>query len=179
AAEGGFRALRISHVAHPDLRFPTPSGKIELYSERAADLGLPPLPVYEAPATSRFPLTLQQGRTLAHFHGFYDHGRALPSLAATDAAPMLWISPTDAAARGVTDGAAIRIHNARGAMAARARVTDKIPTGSVWMHDGWPGLNDLTSGEAAIPDDAVEAFAALGFSGGQAAFDARVEVEAD
>src|SRR5262249_20952471 len=108
AAEGGFRALRISHVAHPDLRFPTPSGKIELYSERAADLGLPPLPVYEAPATSRFPLTLQQGRTLAHFHGFYDHGRALPSLAATDAAPMLWISPTDAAARGVTAGAAIR-----------------------------------------------------------------------
>src|SRR5262249_18770821 len=34
AAEGGMRALRISHVAHPDLRFPTPSGKIELYSER-------------------------------------------------------------------------------------------------------------------------------------------------
>lgn len=178
AAEGGIRALRISHVAHPDLRFPTPSGKIELYSERAAALGLPPLPVYEASRESRFPLTLQQGRTLTHFHGFYDHGRALPSLAAADAAPTLWISPADAAARGVTDGAAIRIHNAQGAMAARARVTAKILAGSVWMHDGWPGLNDLTSGEAAIPDDAVEAFAALGFSGGQAAFDARVEVEA-
>jgi len=177
AAEGGIRALRISHVAHPDLRFPTPSGKIELYSERAAGLGLPALPVYEAPTGSPYPLTLQQGRTLTHFHGFYDHGRALPSLAAADAAPTLWISPADADVRGVADGAAIRIHNARGEMAARARVTDKIPAGTVWMHDGWPGLNDLTSGSSVIPDDAVEAFAALGFSGGQAAFDARVEVE--
>jgi anaerobic selenocysteine-containing dehydrogenase len=177
AAEGGIRALRISHVAHPALRFPTPSGKIELYSERAAGLGLPALPVYEAPTGSPYPLTLQQGRTLTHFHGFYDHGRALPSLAAADAAPTLWISPADADVRGVADGAAIRIHNARGEMAARARVTDKIPAGTVWMHDGWPGLNDLTSGSSVIPDDAVEAFAALGFSGGQAAFDARVEVE--
>src|SRR4029434_7693143 len=58
-AEGGMRALNVSHVAHPDLKFPTPSGKIELYSTRAADLGLPPLPVHEAPASATpFPLTL-------------------------------------------------------------------------------------------------------------------------
>jgi anaerobic selenocysteine-containing dehydrogenase len=34
-AEGGMRALRISHVAYPDLAFDTPSGKVEFYSERA------------------------------------------------------------------------------------------------------------------------------------------------
>jgi hypothetical protein len=38
-AEGGQRALNISHVGHPDLKFPTPSGKVELYSERAVALG--------------------------------------------------------------------------------------------------------------------------------------------
>src|SRR6185369_5715110 len=118
AAEGGMRALNISHVAHPDLKFPTPSGKIELYSERAIGLGLPPLPVYEAPAASPYPLTLQQGRTLTHFHGFYDHGRALPTLAKADPEPALWISIVDAAARGVTDGAMIRIHGERGQMHA-------------------------------------------------------------
>ena len=37
----------VSPVAHPDLVFPTPSGKVELVSERAASLGLPDLPVYE------------------------------------------------------------------------------------------------------------------------------------
>ena len=174
-AEGGMRALNVSHVAHPDLKFPTPSGKIELYSTRAADLGLPPLPVHEAPAAATpFPLTLRQGRTLTHFHGFYDHGQALPTLAKADPGPVLWISPADAAARGVTDGAAIRIHNERGALSARALVTTRIPPGTVWMRDGWLGLNELTAGASVIPDAAVDAF---GFSGGQAAFDARVEVE--
>jgi hypothetical protein len=43
------------------------------------------------------------------------------------------------------------------------------------MRDGWAGLNDLTSGAPAIPDAAVDVF---GFSGGQASFEARVEVEA-
>jgi len=175
AAEGGMRALRISHVAHPDLNFPTPSGKIELYSERAKSLGLPPLPVHEEAAASPYPLTLQQGRTLTHFHGFYDHGRALPTLAAADPEPVLWIAPADAARRAISDGGALRIVNARGEMRARARVTSRVPEGTVWMRDGWAGLNDLTSGEPAIPDAAVDVF---GFSGGQASFEARVDVEA-
>jgi anaerobic selenocysteine-containing dehydrogenase len=175
-AEGGMRALHVSHVAHPDRKFPTPTGKVEFVSERAAALGLPVLPVAPEVAASAYPLTLCQGRTLTHFHGFYDHGRALPTLAKADPEPVLWISPADAAARGVTDGAAIRIVNDRGAMAARARVTDRIPAGTVWMRDGWLGLNDLTSGVPAVPDAAVDAFHTLGFSGGQATFDARVEV---
>jgi anaerobic selenocysteine-containing dehydrogenase len=172
-AEGGIRALNISHVAHPDLRFPTPSGKIELYSERAKGLGLPPLPVHEDLMTAQYPLRFRQGRTLTQFHGFYDHGRALPTLAAADPEPVLWISPDDAVERGVRDGDAIRVYNQRGKMQARARVTDDIPPGTVWMRDGWLGLNTLTDGTAVIPDEAVDVF---GFSGGQASFDAGVEV---
>jgi anaerobic selenocysteine-containing dehydrogenase len=173
AMEGGIRALNISHVAYPDRQFDTPSGKIDLYSERAASLGFSPLPVHDDLPVSSFPLTLRQGRTLTHFHGFYDHGRALPTLAKADPEPELWIAPEDAAARAIADGAAIRIHNARGDMNARARVTPRIPAGTVWMRDGWDGLNRLTSGAPVVPDDGVDLF---GFSGGQAAFDARVEV---
>jgi anaerobic selenocysteine-containing dehydrogenase len=173
SAEGGMRPLRVSPVAHPDLVFPTPSGKIELYSERARVLGLPPLPGYAAPTASPYPLALRQGRTLTHFHGFYDHGRALPTLARVDPEPVLWISPVDAARRGLADGAGIRVFNQRGEMAARARVTPAMPDGTVWMRDGWTGLNRLTSGAAVLPDDAVDVFA---FGGGQAGFDADVEV---
>jgi anaerobic selenocysteine-containing dehydrogenase len=173
-AEGGIRALKISHVAYPDRRFETPSGKVEFYSERARSLGLPALPVFEPLAACRFPLTFRQGRTLTQFHGFYDHGRALPSLAEADPEPRLWISAADAATRGVGDGAAIRIFNDRGEFHARALVTAKIQAGTVWMRDGWGGLNDLTSGASCIPDDAVNLFA---FGAGQASFDAMVEVE--
>ena len=173
SAEGGIWPLAISPVAYPDLAFDTPSGKVELVSERAGRLGLPALPVFTPPGPRTEPLALRSGRTLTHFHAFYDQGRALPSLARADPGPLLWISPADAAARGIGAGDPVRIDNARGELSARAEVTDRIPAGTVWMHDGWSGLNRLTSGAPVLPDEAVEM---LGFSGGQAEYEAFVEV---
>jgi anaerobic selenocysteine-containing dehydrogenase len=175
-ASGGIGELRISHVANPTLAFDTPSKKIEFYSEDAARLGLPPLPEWQPPrARDDFPLTLTQGRTLTHFHGFYNNGRELPTLAKREREPQVWISVADAAARGLADGAAIRVWNAGGALAARAHVTDRIPSGTLWLRDGWPGLNKLTAGAPVLPDAAADRFA---FSAGQSTFDARVEVAA-
>jgi anaerobic selenocysteine-containing dehydrogenase len=173
AAEGGIRELRISHVAYPDLTFDTPSGKVEFISSRAASLGLPALPVFEKADASAYPLRLCTGRTLTHFHAFYDRGRALPSLARADPEPRLWISPEDAASRGIDEDDAIRIFNERGEMWASAQVTDRIPPGTVWIRDGWADLNTLTSGAPVLPDQAVDVF---GFSGGQADFAASVEI---
>jgi len=175
-AQGGIGELNISHVANPTFVFDTPSRKIEFSSAVAERLGLPALPAWEPPAHTAgatYPLVLTQGRTLAHFHGFYNNGRELPTLARRETEPGLWISPADAAARELADGAAIRIYNQRGELRARARVTNHVPAGTVWMRDGWPGLNTLTSGAAVLPDAAVDVFA---FSAGQASFDARVEV---
>jgi len=171
-AQGGIGELRVSHVAHPDLRFSTPSGKVEFYSRRALELGMPPLPVYEALPETAQHLALAQGRTLTHFHSFYDHGRALPTLAKLDPEPCIWISPADAAARQIEDGKEIRLLNERGVLQARAHVTERVPVGTVWMRDGWLGLNCVTSGEACLPDAAVDLFP---FSAGQATFEALVE----
>jgi anaerobic selenocysteine-containing dehydrogenase len=173
-AQGGIGALTISHVAHPDHRYATPSGKVEFYSARAADLGLPPLPVHETSApVPAYPLALAQGRTLSHFHSFYDHGQALPSLARLETQPSLWLSPADADARGIEDGAPIRIFNDRGAFEACAAVSELIPAGTVWMRDGWEGLNRVTSGDPVLPQEAIEI---CGFAAGQSRFDALVEV---
>jgi anaerobic selenocysteine-containing dehydrogenase len=172
-AQGGIAPLKISDVAYPDARFHTPSGRVEFFSARAQALGLPPLPIYEELPASSYPLVFRQGRTLTHFHSFYDHGQALPTLARLDPEPRLWIAPTDAAVRDLKDGSPIRIYNERGAFQARAYLTDKIPPGTVWMRDGWEGLNRLTSGRPVLPDEAVDIFP---FSAGQAAFEAMVEV---
>jgi anaerobic selenocysteine-containing dehydrogenase len=178
-AQGGIGELKISPVANPGLDFDTPSRKIEFYSEEAARMGLPPLPDWPRRDVTnddvRYPLTLTQGRTLTHFHSFYNNGRELPTLAKRESQPRVWISPADAAARGVQEGAAIKLYNARGELPARAHVTPRIPAGTLWLRDGWPGLNTLTSGEPVLPDSAVDRFA---FSAGQASFDARVEVAA-
>lgn len=171
--EGGIRELKIDHVAHPDLKFATPSGKIEFYSDRAKQHGLPPLPTFQKRESGGQPLELRMGRSINHFHSFYDSGRALPTLAKRDSAPQLWISASDANARKIADGDPIRIHNKRGEASALAAITDKVPQGTVWIHDGWPGLNTLTDGGSAIPDAATQIFP---FTTGQAAYDAFVEV---
>ncbi|HUG78286.1 MAG TPA: molybdopterin-dependent oxidoreductase [Burkholderiales bacterium] len=174
-AQGGIAALNISHVANPKFDFETPSRKIEFFSAQAQSLGLPPLPSVDAEAStaSAYPLTLTQGRTLTHFHAFYNNGSELPTLARRESQAQLWVASADAAERRVTEGAAIRIFNERGELSARAHVSDRIPAGTVWVRDGWPGLNRLTAGTAVLPDAAVDLFA---FSAGQASFDARVDV---
>ena len=151
ASEGGIRALAVSPVAHPDRTFTTPSRKIEFFSERAASLGFPPLPVHDDLPASPYALTLRQGRTLTHFHAFYDHGRALPTLAKADPEPELWIAPADADVRAIADGAPIRIHNETWRYEGTGSTTDRIRRGTVWMRDGWEGLNRLTSGAPVIP----------------------------
>lgn len=170
---GGIVELNVSHVAHPDHHFATPSGKLEFYSQQAAEHGLPPLPSYQPRGDSGYALELRMGRSINHFHSFYDHGRALPSFVKRDKFPELWISQTDAAARRIADGDAIRIHNDRGECSASAKITDRVQPGTLWIHDGWPGLNTLTDGEEAIPDAATHIFP---FTTGQSSYDAFVEV---
>ena len=173
------RALRISHVAHPDGSSRRPRGRSSS-SPRVAGGSRPALAAGadEPPA----PATLS-----AHAAA-----RAAPSRTSTAStitaarcprsprpipSPRSGSRPPTPPRAAWTDGAAIRIVNERGAMQARALVTDRIPAGTVWMRDGWLGLNELTAGAPAIPDAAVARLPALGFSGGQATFDARVEVE--
>ncbi|MGE3271852.1 MAG: molybdopterin-dependent oxidoreductase [Chloroflexota bacterium] len=175
---------KISHVAYPDHKYHTPSGKIELYSERAARIGLPPLPAYEPPSeipetapelAARYPLVFKQGRTFTSFHGFYDEARALPSLAKVNPGPELWISPHDATERGIQPGAAIEILNDRATVQATARVTDDVPPGVVWMRDGWVAVNRLTANEPCMTGEQAEALPILG---GQATYEALVDVRA-
>jgi anaerobic selenocysteine-containing dehydrogenase len=174
---GYWQRSHLSQIAYPDHRFHTPSQKVEFWSERALNAGLAPLPSYtetrrDAPAST--PLRFCQGRTLTAFHAFYDEGQALPSLARANPAPELWIHPLDAQKRGVESGSQVVIANERGSFDAVARVTDAVLHGVVWMRDGWSGLNRVTSGAPVLSPAASEAVA--GIPGGQAAYDAWVEV---
>src|SRR6516164_9860670 len=157
-AASGFLPLKVPQVAYADRNFDSPSGKIELYSSRAEKLGLPPLPVHNVGKASAYPLALSFGRTLTHFHSFYDEGRALPSLAKHNTAPQLWISRVDAATRQLSNGDPIRIYNERGEFRAKACITDDVRPGVVWIRDGWVGLNHLTSGDAVLAGDALSLF---------------------
>ena len=175
---GYWQRSQLSHVAYPDLRFDTPSGKVEFWSERALKGGLSPLPSYTEPereAAAAHLLRFVQGRTLTAFHSFYDEGRALPTLARANPSPELWIHPSDAQSRDIRVGSQVLIANERGQFAAIARVTEDVLPGVVWMRDGWFGVNQVTSGAPSLPLAANDAVA--GIPGGQATYDAWVQVQ--
>jgi anaerobic selenocysteine-containing dehydrogenase len=164
----------LSHVAYQDFAFSTPSQKVEFWSERAEEAGLSPLPSYTARGGTEYPLRFCQGRTLTAFHSFFDEGQALPTLAQANPEPELWIHPLDAQKRGIAADATIVILNQRGRFEAKARVTEDILPGVVWMRDGWSGINRVTSGAPIVPPSAVDIVP--GIPGGQAAYDAWVDV---
>jgi anaerobic selenocysteine-containing dehydrogenase len=167
-------ALEISHHGHPDHRYATPSGKLEFFSSRAERMGLPAMPEYlPVPPQRSYPLQMRQGRTLTHFHSFYDNGRALPTLARLNGQPQLWMAIEDANDRAIEQASTVRIYNQRGEFNATVQVTDKIKSGCVWIQDGWQGINRLTDGSAVLPEPALNLFP---FSVGQASYDALVEV---
>ena len=94
-------------------------------------------------------------------------------MAKHNTAPQLWISRADAEARQLSSGDAIQIYNERGEFGAKARVTDDVPPGVVWIRDRWVGLNHLTSGDAVLTGEALSLFP---FSVGQSDYGAKVEV---
>lgn len=177
---GRWQRTGLSHVAYPDLHFHTPSGKIEFSSERATLVGLPALPDYTpsdfTTPDAAYPLQLGQGRSISHFHSFYDGGRALPSLAKLNTQPELWVHPEDAQARGLSNGDPAEIYNAAGALSVRLKLTEQIQPGVLWLRDGWFGLNHLTSGADTISADGSALFDGVRMPGGQSAYHARVEL---
>ena len=94
-------------------------------------------------------------------------------MAKVNPGPELWISPTDAVDRGIGHGDAIEIVNDRATVEAKARVTEDVPPGVVWMRDGWVAVNRLTSNNSCMTPEQAQALPILG---GQATYEALVDV---
>jgi anaerobic selenocysteine-containing dehydrogenase len=139
--------------------FDTPSGKVEFYSARAAELGLDPLPDYIAPqedtrsaAALHYPLAMISPPARNFLNSSFVN---VQSLRAAEGEPWLDIHPDDAATRGIIAGNYVRVFNDRGSVELRARVTDRARLGvvvglSVWWkklaRDG-KNANELTSSD--------------------------------
>jgi formate dehydrogenase major subunit len=83
-------------------------------------------------ADEEYPFTLSTGRRLYHYHSRTQTGRAkgLNQLLPEEYAD---ISEADAARLGIDDGEMIIVKSRRGSVFVKARVSDRIPEGLVWM----------------------------------------------
>lgn len=79
-----------------------------------------------------YPFTLTTGRRLYHYHTRTQTGRAqgLNELLGEETADM---SPTDAHNHGIEHGEQIRVRSRRGEVVVKAKLTDRVPPGMVWM----------------------------------------------
>lgn len=138
---------QIADPAH--YKFPTPSGKIEIYSQQLADIDhplIPPIPKYIEPWESpndalaaKYPLQLITTHFKRRAHSQWETIPWLRELVKQTVS----INPVDADARGIKDGDEVLVYNDRGKMLIPARVTERI----------MPGVVDIPQGAWYNPDE--------------------------
>ncbi|MBN1323106.1 MAG: formate dehydrogenase subunit alpha [Methanotrichaceae archaeon] len=110
--------------------------------------------------SDEFPFTLTTGRIAVH-HNAGSMTRRSPSLAEREPEPFAEINPMDARRLGISQGEMVNVTTARGMMEALARISERVPSGVVFMPFHFPGANILTSGArdevAGIPEFKVAA----------------------
>jgi anaerobic selenocysteine-containing dehydrogenase len=162
-----------------DGKFPTPSGKCELYSEREARAGRDPLPHYRPPhedpqtrpdLAADYPLQLLTPPVPAFLNSTFVN---VDKQRRSAGGVTLELHPTDAAARGIADGDAVSVFNARGRFRATALVGDAVKPGVAvslgiwWNRFTADGVNGNTTTSTALTD----------LGGGATFFDNLVQVE--
>jgi anaerobic selenocysteine-containing dehydrogenase len=180
-AEGSIRLnLPETYAPFADGRFPTPSGKCELYCEWMQAAGLDPLPTYipprEDPQTrpdlaSKYPLQLVSPPRPQFLNSTFANSRQHRDAAGD---PTIELSAEDASARGLADGDWAEVYNDRGRFRARVALTGAVrpgvavSTGIYWgkLSPGGTNVNNTTS--TALTD----------MGGGATFFDNLVEVRA-
>ena len=142
----------LEEIAYKNLDFETPSGKIELCSERFEKLwGISSWPAYvpidDYSPVDRFPLKFLSPNTSARIHSQFGN---LEVIRLNTEVPAAEISVSDAAARNISTGDRIRLFNRNGQVVTSARVTGRVREGTVVLHNGiWSeeggGSNMLTA----------------------------------
>ena len=123
----------------------TPSGKIEIYSERIASFhydDCPPHPTWLPPSewlgaslAKQYPLHMITGHPKYRLHSQLNN-TFLRNFYEVEGREPIWINPQDARARGIAAGDIVRVFNRRGQSLAGAVLTDRVMQGVVKFHEG-------------------------------------------
>jgi molybdopterin guanine dinucleotide-containing S/N-oxide reductase-like protein len=138
---------------------PTPSGKIEFYSEALAAQDLDPLPAFIpntesrwGEAARRFPLELLGRKNDNYMNSTFANLDGHRKMEARTA-QKLEMHPQDAESRGIADGDRVRIFNDRGSLALTALVNGSVPAGVVAARLDWAKLHPESNNVNALTSE--------------------------
>jgi len=127
---------------------PTPSGKIEFYSETLAARGLDGLPAFLPPTESRFgelakrlPLEFLSRKADNYMNSTFANLDGHRKMEARKS-QRLEIHPSDAESRGIANGDRVRVWNDRGELELTALLNASLPAGVVTGQLDWAKLAD-------------------------------------
>jgi len=138
---------------HP---FKTPSQKIELYSNRYADLGLDALPVYVAPKQS--PDAARKFRLVAGRSACVTQASSTNNALLSEFEPenTLWLNEESAKELGVRQGDVVQVESPVGKGELKALVTQKIRKDTVYMLSGFGSISGGLSRTKGVGASIVE-----------------------
>ncbi|QKG18579.1 molybdopterin-containing oxidoreductase family protein [Actinomadura verrucosospora] len=157
--------------------FPTPSGRLEFRSARAAGAGADPLSGYVPPVevadperARRYPFALISAASHEFLNTQFGNN---PELRRRAGEPTVRVHPDDAASRGLADGQRVRVGNDRGAFEAVLQVSDQVRPGVAATTKGhWPRFAGGSNANAVVDERATD------LGGGPVFHDTRVEISA-
>jgi anaerobic selenocysteine-containing dehydrogenase len=168
---------REPYVAFKDLKFKTPSGRIEIYKEELLPQGAE-LPYYrepieaspENPLYRRYPLNLLFSHSRHRIHSTFAN---MPRVKQLEPEPIVEMHRADAERRSISDDHFVRVYNQRGSVRLKCRINTDLRPGVVVISEGsW--VKDFPEGDPySLTHELVSAT-----SENYAFFDTLVEVEA-
>jgi len=139
----GFAKVELGQGAAPHAEggFSSEDGRLTLETAWLADAGVDPLPHYDPPAevadealAERYPLAMITPKTHLFLNSTFANQ---PRQHGAQPEPFVVVHPSDAAARGLSDGDRARVFNDRGSFICPAQVSDDARPGVLVAPMGW------------------------------------------
>lgn len=144
----GIKFGRVKFKAYEEKGFPTPSGKVEIYSKTLKKMGYDPLPTYIEPKEGpkndpetfkEYPLILTTGARILEYP--HSQMRNIGSLKKRFPEPLVEINPITAERYGIKDGEKILVETKRGSIEIKSKVTENILKEVINISHGWEEAN--------------------------------------
>lgn len=135
--ENSFIKINLGTSPRFPVNLPTPSGKIELYSERMEKEGYPPLPIYSPiKEEDTYSLHFVSGPNHSFLNSTFSNNEKHRMM---EKGPFLDIHPNDAKTRGIQQGETVRVNNDRGECELSAQISESVLPGTVVSQGLWSG----------------------------------------
>jgi anaerobic selenocysteine-containing dehydrogenase len=141
-----------SYYKYRSSGFRTPSGKVELYSEKLLSMGISPIPeVGQLPApTHEYPLLLSSGKDAYSYHSSW---RLLPTLRRLSPEPFIELHPEAVCKYELKVDDMAVIETPTGSVTQRIRLNDSIDPRLVYAAPGWgsdANVNNATNSDGKL-----------------------------